>query len=297
MLGGVLEPYLGSDEDAEALSYALKIVINIVYGLTSAKFDNPFRDPRNKDNIVAKRGALFMIDLKHAVQSQGFQVVHIKTDSIKIPNATPEIIQFVMDFGKKYGYDFEHEATYDKMCLVNDAVYIAHVGWNAKGKPPYWYPVGAQFQHPVVFKALFSDEEITFTDMCETKQVTQGAMYLDFNESEATPNTPYKGMHFVGRIGMFVPVHKSAGGAKLVRVKDDKVYAVTGTKGFLWLEAEMVRSLCEEASDRLLFEDMTFAMIGDGLITDIINVEYYEGLVDDAMETIEKFGKYTDLIS
>jgi Family of unknown function (DUF5906) len=296
MLDGVLEPYLGSEDDAEALSYALKIVINIVYGLTSAKFDNPFRDVRNKDNIVAKRGALFMIDLKHAVQTQGFQVVHIKTDSIKIPNATPEIIQFVMDFGKKHGYDFEHEATYDKMCLVNDAVYIARVGWNAKGKPTYWYPVGAQFQHPVVFKALFSDEEITFDDMCETKQVTQGAMYLDFNESEATPNTPYKGMHFVGRIGMFVPVHKSAGGAKLLRVKDNKTYAVAGTKGFLWLEAEMVRSLCEEASDRLLFEDMTFALMGEGLITDIINVEYYEGLVGDALETIEKFGKYTDLL-
>ena len=43
---------------------ALKI--NSVYGLTSASFNNAFRDPRNKDNIVAKRGALFMINLKHA---------------------------------------------------------------------------------------------------------------------------------------------------------------------------------------------------------------------------------------
>jgi hypothetical protein len=46
MLGGILTPYLESTDDAEALSYALKIVINIVYGLTSAKFPNPFRDPR-----------------------------------------------------------------------------------------------------------------------------------------------------------------------------------------------------------------------------------------------------------
>ena len=53
------------------LAYALKIAINIVYGLTSAKFDNPFRDIRNKDNIVAKRGALFMIELKHALQERG----------------------------------------------------------------------------------------------------------------------------------------------------------------------------------------------------------------------------------
>jgi DNA polymerase elongation subunit (family B) len=78
----------GDLEDPVGLANALKIVINIVYGLTSAKFDNPFRDIRNVDNIVAKRGALFMIDLKHALQDQGVSVIHIKTDSVKIPNAT-----------------------------------------------------------------------------------------------------------------------------------------------------------------------------------------------------------------
>src|SRR6185503_4700722 len=40
MLGGKLGPFLGDPEEADALAYALKIVINIVYGLTSAKFDN-----------------------------------------------------------------------------------------------------------------------------------------------------------------------------------------------------------------------------------------------------------------
>jgi DNA polymerase elongation subunit (family B) len=134
LLGGKLKPYLRDPEDAEALSYALKIVINIVYGLTSAKFENPFVDVRNKDNIVAKRGALFMIDLKNFCQEHGWQVVHIKTDSIKIPNATPQIIETIKLFGAKYGYTFEHEATYDKFCLVNDAVYIAHVGWAEKAK-------------------------------------------------------------------------------------------------------------------------------------------------------------------
>lgn len=41
-----------------------------------------------------------MINLKHEVQERGFTVAHIKTDSTKIPDATPEIIQFVMDYGK-----------------------------------------------------------------------------------------------------------------------------------------------------------------------------------------------------
>lgn len=72
-----------------------KIVINSVYGLTAANFENPFRDPRNKDNIVAKRGALFMTLLKSEVEKRGFCVAHIKTDSIKIPDATPEIMDFV----------------------------------------------------------------------------------------------------------------------------------------------------------------------------------------------------------
>lgn len=129
ILGGKLTPYIQKVLDGEMtskdLANALKTAINSVYGLTSASFDNPFRDKRNIDNIVAKRGALFMIDLKNEVLSRGFTVAHIKTDSIKIPDATPDIIQFVMDFGKRYGYTFEHEATYDRMTLVNDAVYIA----------------------------------------------------------------------------------------------------------------------------------------------------------------------------
>lgn len=166
MLGGKLSKYLTDEESASGLAQALKIAINSVYGLTSAKFDNPFRDIRNKDNIVAKRGALFMINLKHEVQKRGFTVAHIKTDSIKIPNATPEIIEFVTEYGKQYGYNFEHEATYSRMCLVNDAVYIARY---PDGK---WTATGTQFQVPYVFKTLFSHEPITFEDLCETKAVT-----------------------------------------------------------------------------------------------------------------------------
>lgn len=262
MLQGKLAPFLSNPAEADALSYALKIVINIVYGLTSAKFDNPFTIPKNRDNIVAKRGALFMIDLKHAVQELGFTVAHIKTDSIKIPNATPEIIEFVQNFGEKYGYTFEHEVTYDKFCLVNDAVYIAC-------KNGQWDAVGAQFQHPYVFKSLFSGEPIVFDDMCETKQVTQGAMYLDF-EHDRPMAMPPDGMLFVGRIGRFVPVKESVGGAMLWRIKDDKHYAVTGTKGYLWVEAEMAETMGMDA----------------------INVNYFEVMVDDAHKAIEKFGDF-----
>ena len=98
MFDGKLAKYLNDKESVKALSGALKIPINSVYGLTSASFDNPFRDIRNKNNIVALRGALFMRTLQDEVQERGFTVAHIKTDSIKIPDATPEIIEFVMNF-------------------------------------------------------------------------------------------------------------------------------------------------------------------------------------------------------
>ena len=191
MLNGALAKYLTDENAAADLAQALKIAINSVYGLTSANFENPFRDARNKDNIVAKRGALFMINLKHEVQKRGYTVAHIKTDSIKIPDATPEIIQFVMDYGKAYGYNFEHEATYDRMCLVNDAVYIAkykdgkHAG--------EWTATGTQFQVPYVFKTLFSKEDITFEDMCETKSVSS-SLYLDMNEDLPDVSEQEKGL-------------------------------------------------------------------------------------------------------
>ena len=266
MLGGILENHLTNEEDSGALSYALKIVINIVYGLTSAKFENKFKDPRNKDNIVAKRGALFMIDLKHAVQEKGFQVVHIKTDSIKIPNATQEIIDFIFNFGKEYGYTFEHEETYSRFCLVNDAVYIAR---KQNGK---WEAVGAQFAQPYVFKTLFSHEPITFDDMCETKTVTT-ALYLDMNEGLGEEEHDY---HFVGRAGSFCPIRPGFGGGVLLREKEGKYYAATGSKGFRWLEAEMVKIMGKE---------------------DEIDRKYYDNLVDAAVGDISEFGDFEWFIS
>lgn len=194
MFNGKLVPYIQKVKDgvitSKQLANALKIPINSVYGLTSAGFGNPFKDDRNKDNIVAKRGALFMINLKHEVQRQGYKVVHIKTDSIKIADATPEIIDFVMEYGKLYGYNFEHEATYDRMCLVNDAVYIAkyndgpHKIELSTGEvlTTPWTATGKEFQVPYIFKKLFSNDPIKFEDYCMTQSCTT-ALYLDMNEN------------------------------------------------------------------------------------------------------------------
>ena len=285
MLDGKLVPYIQKVKNGELtskeLSNALKTAINSVYGLTSASFENPFHDPRNKDNIVAKRGELFMIDLKHEVQARGFTVAHIKTDSIKIPNATPEIIQFVMDFGRRYGYTFEHEETYDRMCLVNDAVYIAkyqtpHTD-KKTGKDIWWTATGAQFAVPYVFKKLFSRDPITFDDMCETKAVSS-SLYLDMNEELPEGDHDY---HFVGKVGLFCPIKPGCGGGELVREGTDKdgnvkYSSATGAKDFRWLESETVQILGKEKD---------------------IDRSYYDKLVNAAVESISQYGDFERFIA
>lgn len=326
MLDGKLTPYIQKVIDGELtskdLANALKTAINSVYGLTSANFPNAFRDVRNKDNIVAKRGALFMVDLKKAVQDRGYTVAHIKTDSIKIPDATPEIIQFVMDFGKRYGYTFEHEATYDRMCLVNNAVYIAkykdadecqkmygYVPGDCKKKGNQWTATGKQFAVPYVFKTLFSHEDVTIEDLSETFEV-KSALYLDMNESLPDVSgyekeldkleTKYKkgkisdtmfepmcndltakiaeghDYRFIGKVGSFCPVKPGKGGGLLMREKDGKYYAATGTTGYRWLEAETMTS----ESNR-----------------EYIDMSYYNKLADDAIDTIAEYGDFNWFVS
>lgn len=294
MLDGKLAKYIQKVIDGEMtskqLANALKTAINSVYGLTSAKFSNPFKDPRNVDNIVAKRGALFMINLQHIVESKGFTVAHIKTDSIKVPNATREIIDFIMDYGKMYGYTFEHEATYDRMCLVNDAVYIArykdpkecenlygYIPDENKDHGGEWTATGAQFAVPYTFKTLFSKENITFDDMCETKSV-QSALYLDMNENLKEGEHDY---HFIGKVGQFCPIKPGCGGGELLREGTDKngnikYYSATGAKDYRWLESEVVRTL-EKEND--------------------IDRSYYDAMVDAAVSNISRYGDFEWFIS
>ena len=323
---GKLAKYLDNEDTAKQLSGALKIAINSVYGLTSAKFDNPFRDPRNENNIVALRGALFMKTLQDEVMAKGFKVAHIKTDSIKIPDATPEIIDFCMNFAKKYGYTFEHEATYDRICLVNDSTYIAKYQYDQEHDGNEWTATGLQFQIPYVFKKCFSHEDILPRDLCETKEV-KTAIHLDMNESFenlvlddqlnyilATRKPGYDWDHnqptrkqrellaeyaeisndeilkmisnlhaykFIGRVGLFCPVKPGCGGGIMVREqrKTDgsiAMYAVTGTKGYRWLESEEVIGTAKEAD---------------------IDISYYDNLVIDAINTISQFGDYEWFVS
>lgn len=255
MFGGKLKPYLTDESESKDLAYALKIALNSVYGYTyTQKYDYPFTHPDNVDNVVAKRGALFMVDLKEALLERGANPVHFKTDSVKIADFTPEDLLFVEEFGRKYGYDWELEGIFKRMALINDAVLIGK--WEKTGK---WEAVGARFAHPYVYKSLFSKEPIEFDDMVETRMVAGGAsIYLENEDGKRT---------FIGRVGRFVPV--TGGGGKLIRVKEGKESALPGTKSRTWLPDYTVEGLgIEERIDR----------------------SYFDELVQDAKDELAKFG-------
>ena len=319
---GALIPEEGlSDEDADTLAYSLKIAINAVYGLTSAKFDNLFKDPRNVDNICAKRSALIMCQLRHIISDIAGNVIHIKTDSIKLVQPSAELLSYIDDYGAKYGLTFDIEAEYDRICLVNNAVYIAKYEQHMKKHGGEWTATGTQFAVPYVFKKCFSHEDIVFGDLCETKSV-KSAMYLDMNEdidrteepillkvkklrlkntedlkksevkllsdyefmSDEELETKLKSFHdykFVGKVGLFCPIQKDHGGGELVRenMKPDGsvgMDAVVGTKGYRWLESEEVY---------------------EKNLMDYIDLDYYNTLVNNAIEDISKFGDYERFVS
>lgn len=195
LFDGALKPYLTDKSAAKNLAQALKIALNSCYGLTAASFDNPMRDIRNKNNIVALRGALFMKTLQDEVEARGFAISSIKTDSIKIVEATKEIVDFCMEFAEKYGYQFEHEATYSKLFQMNDADYVAKYASEEYCTKAYgyipgdnaahgvsWTVTGARYAEPYVLKTLFTHEPYDFSDFCQTKSVVKGDIYLDMNE-------------------------------------------------------------------------------------------------------------------
>ena len=319
LFDGKLAKYLESPETAKALAGALKIVINAIYGLTAAHFPNRFRDPRNVDNIVAKRGALFMIKLKNEVISRGYTVVHCKTDSIKIADATREIIDFVMNFGKQYGYDFEHEATYDKMCIVNKACYIARYR-NADGSLGDWTATAEQFQIPYVFKSLFSHEKIVFDDVCETKSV-KSAIYLDMNEKLPHLSPDEEKLYLkLKKIDLDTGKLKKNGTISRALTQEEQItyhnLEVKEKKGHNYIFVGRVGNFCPikpgyGGGELLRDQDGKMNSVEGAKgyrwleseplrasLTDTVNIpvqidrSYYEKLVDEAVDAISKYGDF-----
>ncbi len=290
LLDGEFAEFLNSDEDAKDISKALKLILNSLYGWGAATFQNPFKDPRDEDNIVAKRGALFMITLKNEVIKRGYKVIHCKTDSIKVVNPDKEISDFIFEFGRKYGYEFEIEHVFKKICLVNRSTYIGQY------EDRTWDATGAEFAEPYIYKTLFTHEPLTLDDYQQTKSASVGELYLDMSNDEDVEKIEElekerkklekKGMAsevslideelnrlhnyiFIGRVSSFVPV-KSGGGTLVVK-RSNGYSSVSGTKGYRFLETEVYRRT------RTL---------------DDIDISFYRKLADDAIADIEKYGYF-----
>lgn len=327
-----LHKYLDDPKIAKKLAKALKTAINSVYGLTSASFPNKLRDPRNVDNIVAKYGALFMIQLEKEVQKLGGTVVHIKTDSIKIANATNEMIEFVKDFGKKYGFNFDHESTYKKICLVNDAVYIAQYESSDKCNEQYgyvpennaeeglkWTATGTQFQIPYVFKTLFSKESIEFEDLCETKSVTT-SLILDMNEKlpdvtiwenlkEYRSTIPTK---LRKKDIQLLEDYKDLSEEDLnKKIGEGHDYRFVGRVGLFCpvkegfgggillreKDGKYYSATGTKKKDGTPYRWMEAEMVTSLGLEDQIDKSYYNSLVDDAVEEISKYGDFEMFVS
>lgn len=282
MFDGTLAKYFTGSEDqlkanAKAISTAFKLVLNAFYGMTSSPHDYfEAKDPRNINNIVALRGAMVLKIIQDEVESQDFNVIHIKTDSIKIENPTDEILDYVVKRGKDYGYTFEVEHTWNRICLVDDAQFIGLHDYDDPESPFEWDATGKKFQVPYIYKTLFTHEPITFDDMCETFSVTAGTLHLVFDEGKENEVD-----QFIGRVGQFTPMITGKG-AHLYRVNDGKRYAAAGSTNketkerYDWLESEEVVS---------------------NHLEDYINKSYYISKCNDAIDCINKFGSYDDFVT
>jgi hypothetical protein len=81
---------------------------------------------------------------------------------------------------------------------------------------------------------------------------------------------------FIGRAGQFTPIIDGAGGGRLVREQNGSMVNVTDTSNYRWLESEMVRLLHME---------------------DAVNEKFYINKVDEAIETISKYGDFNWFVS
>ena len=81
---------------------------------------------------------------------------------------------------------------------------------------------------------------------------------------------------FIGRVGQFCPIKPGCGGGRLVREQNGKFYAVEGTTGYRWLESEVVKNADKQ---------------------DDIDMEYFNKLANDAVDTISQYGDFEWFVS
>ena len=103
--------------------------------------------------------------------------------------------------------------------------------------------------------------DTTFESICEdlNKKIEEGHDY-----------------RFIGKVGQFTPVKPGEGGGLLMRGKDGKYAAAQGSTGYHFLESDMVNVDGNRES---------------------VDMRYYNKLVDDAVDAINKYGDFERFVS
>jgi hypothetical protein len=79
---------------------------------------------------------------------------------------------------------------------------------------------------------------------------------------------------FIGKVGLFAPVKEGCGGGLLMREKDGKMYAASGSTGYRWIEAESIHDHLE----------------------DIVDISYFNAKVDAIIDEMSKYCDFSDFI-
>ena len=110
----------------------------------------------------------------------------------------------------------------------------------------------------------------------DNRLIAQTEMVLTTTKLESLNEVIANGHNyvFIGKVGLFAPVKSGVGGGLLMREKDGKMYAASGTTGYRWIEAETVHDHLE----------------------DVVDMSYFIALDDAAIDAINEYGDFYDFI-
>jgi hypothetical protein len=268
----------------------VKEFCNQGYGIFTATFDTRSRNPHNNGNPVANYSACTVVKAVDAVMAHGGHVVHVKTDSLKIPAVTREVLDAAMASAVEVGQSFDIEDIYQKFLLLNKSEYAAFAQSDKS-----WHFRGKKFLRPYIRKMLFMHDPMSFDDYAETI-ASQGTLYL------VNPNDPEDRQH-IGKVGKFLPMASvEEGGRTLVtervNTKGQKELVVAdvgngdecpdgeplftqsapgGTKGYLWMD-----------------KDAYILMYGEDLSH--VNHAYYENMQQAVIDEINEIVPFAELV-
>ena len=169
-----------------------------------------------------------------------------------------------IEFSLKYGWSKE-EIVFEDLSETKSASTSLYLDMNEN------YPDVKEFED--VKECRIKVQNGTLTDLDMPKRVENLLNQYSGLSDEDLDKKIAEGHNyrFIGKTGSFCPVKAGCNGGLLVREKDGKYFAVTGTKGYRWLESETVQMLKKEVD---------------------IDMSYYDCLVDDAIKTISEYGDF-----